>query len=133
MTDDELNELLRTVVEPTLIAAGFESGQGDWTGVTYRFDQDRFTDRFPWLPQASPADWQRGGSTDLTIEFDQITGLLGRLDLEGMSLASTAYRVGRGELAANLKAAMALPLVQSLPIVAEALDAILTEPSSPAP
>ncbi|WP_162598742.1 hypothetical protein [Nocardioides gilvus] len=132
MTDDDLLSLLSQMLGPTLEAAGFGEAQGGWDGVTFCAAQADFTERFPWLPQAHPEDWQRGSSTDLVIEFDQTTGLLGRVDLEGITLAATVYRVGRGELAARLKSSMGWPLAESLPIVAEALDAAFTHREEPA-
>ena len=127
MTDDDLNELLQSTLEPTLLAAGFAPGQGDWSGITYCADQDDFSARFPWLPQATPEEWQLGSSTDFTIEFDQTTGVLGFLHLEGKTLYATLWSMGLKDLAAELRAALSLPLSDSLPVVARALGAVFTD------
>lgn len=133
MSDEELLALLDSTLGPTLAAAGFTSAQGGWDGVTCCASYDTFAASYPWLPQASPEEWQRGASVDLTIEFDQTTGLLGRVDLEHSSLPATAYGVGEKALAAELKSAYALPLTESLPVVVRALEAIFApgETSTP--
>ena len=128
MTDEELLTLLDSTLGPTLHTAGFTGAQGGWDGVTFCAAFDEFAASYPWLPQASPEEWQRGASVDLVIEFDQTTGLLGRVDLEPSSLPATAYGVGEKALAAELKAAYALPLAESLPVVVRALEAVFTPP-----
>ncbi|QCX28816.1 hypothetical protein [Nocardioides jishulii] len=132
MTDDDLLALLDATLGETLTPAGFSAAQGGWDGVTFFAPQRAFGEQFPWLPQASPEEWQRGHSTDLTIDFDQTTGLIARIDLEGRSLPSTVYAVGAGALSAELKTAYARPLAECLPVVAEALETIFREPD-PAP
>ena len=128
MTDEELLALLDSTLGPTLTAAGFTGAQGGWDGVTFCAAFDEFAASYPWLPQASPEEWQRGASVDLVIEFDQTTGLLGRIDLEYPSLPATVYGIGEKALSAELKAAYAWPLTQSLPVVVRALEVIFTPP-----
>lgn len=138
MTDDDLLALLDSTLGPTLSAAGFDRAQGGWTGVTFCASETDFAERFEWLPQARSRDqggsggesWQ-GARVDLEIEFDQTTGLLGRVHLESQSLAATVYAVGQGALAAELKAAYALPLPESLATVVRALETIFTPPDHP--
>ena len=130
MTDDDLCALLDSHLGPVLTPAGFAPAQGDWSQVTFCAPQDDFIARFPWLPQASPEEWQRGHSTDLTIEFDQVTGVISHAHLEQISLAATLYAISEGPLSAELKAAYARPLDESLPVVAKALAAIFNQPES---
>ena len=128
MTDDDLLALLDAHLGEALGRAGFSAAQGGWDGVTFFSDAEEFCRTFPWLPQAHPEDWMRGVTTDVVLEFDQTTGLLGRAYLEGKTLASTLYGVKQGALSADLKAAFALPLDESLPVLARALEAVFTAP-----
>ncbi|GGD13121.1 hypothetical protein [Nocardioides daphniae] len=129
MTDDDLLALLDSTLGPVLTPAGFDRAQGDWSQAVFCAPQDAFIAAHPWLPQARPEEWQRGHSTDLTIEFDQTTGLLARVDLEGRSLPSTLYAVGEGALSAELKASYARPLTESLAVVVQALEAVFRPPA----
>lgn len=122
MTDDDLLALVESALGPVLTSAGFELGHGDWTGFTWWTPQGAFGERFPWLPQASPQEWQRGASTDVTLEFDQTTGRLAYAHLEDMSVAATLYALGHGALAAEVRAALARPLQESLPVLARGLE-----------
>lgn len=126
MTDDELLALVESALGPVLTAAGFELGHGDWTGFTWWTPQQAFIERFPWLPQASPEEWQRGASTDVTLEFDQTTGRLAYAHLEDTSVAATLYALGHGALAAEVKAALARPLDEALPALAQGLVQLFT-------
>lgn len=128
MTDEDLLALLDAHLGEVLSAAGFSSAQGGWDGVTFFADTDAFCRAYPWLPQANPEGWMRGATTDVVIEFDQTTGLLGRVYLEGKTLASTLYGLRQGELSVEVKAAFALPLDEALPTLASALVAVFTEP-----
>lgn len=128
MTDDDLCALLDRHLGPVLSPAGFSGAQGGWTGVTFCAPQEAFAARHPWLPQAHPEEWQRGASTDLTLEFDQTTGHLARVYLEEKTLASTLYGMREGALSAEVKTAYASPLTESLLVLARALAAVLTAP-----
>lgn len=130
MTDDDLISLVDSTLGPVLSAAGFELGQGGWDGFTWWTPQHAFAERFGWLPQARLEEWQRGASTDLTLEFDQTTGRLAHAHLEHKTVASTLYVAGHGELAAEVKAALPLPLAESLPVLARGLAALFSEPES---
>lgn len=130
MTDDDLISLVDSTLGPVLRPAGFELAHGGWDGFTWWTPQQSFAERFGWLPQARPEEWQRGRSTDLTVEFDQTTGRLAHVHLEDRTVASTLYVAGHGELAAEVKAALPLPLADSLPVLARGLAALFSEPES---
>ena len=130
MTDDDLLALLDRELGPVLTPAGFSGAQGGWGDAVFCAPQQEFNVRYEWLPQAHLEEWQRGASTDLVLEFDQMTGLLAGVRLEHKSLAATLYAIGEGALSADLKAAYAKPLAESLPVVAQALGTVLTEPTS---
>lgn len=130
MTDDDLLALLDTHLGEVLGDAGFSSAQGGWDGVTFLAASEDFARSFPWVPQATPQEWMRGVSTDLTIELDQRTGLLHRVHLEDRSLAATLYALGHGALSAELKTAYARPLAEALPVLARALETVFTEPAT---
>lgn len=128
VSDEELLALVRSALSPVLSAAGFTEGSGGWDGFVFSCPTTDFAERFPWLSVG--LDDSRGwmASVDVTIEFDQYTGRLGATHLEGSSLAASLHAHGRGDLAALLKAARSLDLSEALGVVAEALDALFTEP-----
>lgn len=130
VTDDELLDLLDAELGPVLEPAGFSTAQGGWQGAVFWCGQADFVERFPWLPQASPEEWQRAVTTDLTIDFDQTTGLLNFIHLEERTLYATLHTVGRADLAGELRAALAAPLTESLPVAARALAAVFNQPES---
>ena len=129
MTDDDLLALLDRELGPVLTPAGFSGAQGGWPQTIFCTGFGGFTERFGWLPQAHPEEWHRNACVDLTLEFDQTTGLLARVDLELKSLPATLYALGEGALSAELKTAYALPLTESLPVVAKALTRVFTGPA----
>lgn len=132
MTDEELLALLDSTLGPTLSEAGFAEALGGWTGVTFCTGGGDFAKRFEWLPQAHP-EARPDGRVDLEVEFDQTTGLLARVDLGTSSLAATLYATGQGAQSAELKAAYALPLPESLAAVVRALETVFAQPQPQAP
>lgn len=130
MTDDDLLALLDAHLGEALAPAGFSTAQGGWDGVTFFAPQDEFVRSFPWLPQAQREGWLRGASIDLTLEFDQVTGLLARVYLEEKTVASTLYALREGALSSELKESFPQPLEVSLEVLGRGLAALLTEPES---
>lgn len=130
MTDDDLLALLDARLGEVLSPAGFSPFQGGWESATSFASTDEFCQAFGWLPQAKPDEFLRGFSTDIVLEFDQMTGLLARAYLEGKTVASTLYAVGEGALSSELKAAFGQPLDESLEVLARALGALFVEPES---
>ena len=122
--------LVSLSLDPVLAPAGFLAGAygDDGAGtvqVLFCAAHDEFSRRHPRLPQAN-AQEQIGTCVDLVIDV-QADGTLGRLDLEGLSLAETLHRTGLvadGDEVAELDGR---PMAEALPVLAAALKRLLGE------
>jgi hypothetical protein len=125
--------VIKAVLDPLLMPAGFQEGQCGTGGdgregdvqVLYCAGHDGFSDRYPRLPQANQ---QAPGGTcvDLVVEV-RADATLGRLDLEAMPVAETLRHVGLvadGQAVAKLTGRS---MSESLPIIAGALKRLFEE------
>lgn len=123
--------LVRLSLDPVLVPAGFQAGQGGVdddgsTQVIFCARYDEFRHRYPLLPQASADDPVT--CVDLVVDVDA-DGRPARLDLEGMSLAATLVRAGMGADGEAVSQVGGRPMAEGLPVVAAALSRLFGGPA----
>ncbi|MDR7251056.1 hypothetical protein J2X46_000028 [Nocardioides sp. BE266] len=128
MSSSDAIGLVCAALDPVMVAAGFQAGQGGTTPadegqVIYCAGHDEFSERYPSLPQAHQ---QEPGGTCVDLVLDVWPGgRLGRMDLEAMSLAATLRHVGLTEDGDAVEAVAGVPVADALPVVAAALERLL--------
>lgn len=123
--------LVSLSLDPVLVPAGFLSAQYGEDGagngqVIFCAAHDEFSRRHPLLPQAN-AQQQVGTCVDLVIDV-QADGTLGRLDLEGVSVAQTLHHAGLGTDGEEVAGLDGRPIAEGLPVLAAALTRLFGEP-----
>ena len=124
MTTEGIGRLVSRALDPVLVPAGFQGGQyGDDRGgdiqIIFCAAHDDFSRRHPQLPQANQQ--QRDGTcVDLVADIGS-DGAVGRLDLEGTSVAETLRHVGLVEDGEAVARLTGCAVVDGLPVIEVAL------------
>jgi hypothetical protein len=124
MAASDLGRLVRRSLDPVLVPAGFQEGQGGDDGegsaqVIFCTGYDEFNRRYSGLPQANQQE-ESAICVDLVVDV-RCDGTLDRLDLEGISVAETLLQAG---LVADSEAVSQLrgrSVADSLPVIEVAL------------
>ena len=127
----DLGRLVTISLDPVLVPAGFQAGQGGDGSegdvqIIFCAPHDEFSRRYPRLPQAIRPE---EGVTCVDLVLDVwADGTLGRLDLEGTSIEETLLRAGMVADSAAVARVLGRPMVESLPVIEAALRRLFADP-----
>jgi hypothetical protein len=115
------DQQLMDALDPLLVRAGFQRGQGGGGTVIHCASYADLRERFPRLPQARGQDEHAYfACVDLTwkLDADRLVGV----DLEGLSLEATLRQVGRDADADAVAEQLDAPVAAALPVLAGVLS-----------
>lgn len=128
----DLGRLVRLSLDPVLVPAGFQGGQGggDSEGnvqVIFCAGHDEFSRRYSRLPQANQ---QEPGGTCIDLVVDVwADGTLARLDLEGPSVEETLFHAGLVADSDAVSQVRGRSLAEGLPVIEAALRRLFGDPA----
>ncbi len=128
----DLGRLVRLLLDPVLVPAGFQAGQcgSDGEGnvqVIFCAGHEDFSRRYPRLPQAYQQE-SVGRCVDLVVDV-WVDGTIGSLDLEGISIAETLLRTGLDADSDAVSRVGGRSVAEGLPVIEAALRRLFAVPA----